>query len=274
MKFIETILWQNGKEKCVTFSFDDGRIEDVRLVELFNKYNLKSTFHLNNPGFEENFKHFLKDPKFVSPDTYKVQYAGHEISCHGATHAFLVYTPDEYIRQEIRENKIFLEEHCGYPVRGMSYPFGSYDQRVIEACRAEGMEYARCPGETMNFGIPTDFMQWSSTCHYSRVDNELVERFFSPMLFNFMRLFYVWGHSYEIETEEQWQRVEEMCKMVSGKDDVWYATNIEIVDYLNAMRGLRFSANCTTVYNPSAMDVWIKVDRAPVCIPAGKVVAL
>ena len=117
MKFVETVLWQNGKDRWVTFSFDDGRIEDVRLVELLNKYNLKCTFHLNNPGFEEHFKHFLNNPKFVSPDIYKDVYEGHEISCHGATHAFLAYTTDEYIRQEIRENKIFLEEHCGYPVR-------------------------------------------------------------------------------------------------------------------------------------------------------------
>ena len=103
------------------------------------------------------------------------------MSCHGATHAFLSYTPDEYIRREIRENKMFLEEHCGYPVRGMSYPFSSFDQRVIEACQGEGMEYARTAESTMRFDIPKDFM----------------------------RLFYAWGHSYELQTEEQWQRMEE-----------------------------------------------------------------
>lgn len=53
-----------------------------------------------------------------------------------------------------------------------------------------------------------------------------------------------------------------MCKMVSGRQDVWYAINIEIGDYLSAMRGLKFSANCSTVYNPAARDVWIKVDRS------------
>ena len=72
MKFIETTLWQHGKERCVTFSYDDGRIEDKRLVELFNKYGLKGTFHLNNPGFEEHFPQFLKEPKFVAPVSMKL----------------------------------------------------------------------------------------------------------------------------------------------------------------------------------------------------------
>ena len=116
MKFIENTLWQNGKERCVTFSYDDGRIEDVRLVSLFNKYGLKATFHLNNPGFDEHFRHFIGTPDFVDPDMYKELYRGHEISCHGAQHPFFVYTPDEYIRREIHENRVFLEKKCGYPV--------------------------------------------------------------------------------------------------------------------------------------------------------------
>ncbi|MBQ2730148.1 MAG: polysaccharide deacetylase family protein [Clostridia bacterium] len=274
MKFIETTLWQGGKERCVTFSYDDGRIEDVRLVEMFNRYGLKGTFHLNNPGFEEHFKHFLNDPRFVSPDDYKTLYEGHEISCHTAQHPFLYYTPDEYIRREIRENRIFLEKKCNYPVRGMSYPFSSFDQRVIDMCRAEGMEYARTATQTMDFGIPSDFMRWDGTCHHASFTDELWERFTSPMLYSFMRLFYVWGHSYEFSTEEHWERMEKLCETVSGREDVWYATNIEIVDYLNAVRALRFTADCSTVYNPSAIDVWIKSDHDAVCIPAGKTVAL
>ena len=274
MKFIETTLWQGGKERCVTFSYDDGRIEDRRQVELFNKYGIKATFHLNNPGFEKYFPHFLKDPEFVSPDEYKSLYEGHEVSCHGEQHSFMYYTPDEYIRREIRENRRFLESKVGYPVRGMSYPFGSFDDRVIEACRAEGMEYARTASSSMSFGIPSDFMKWDATCHHDRATKELFEKFMSPMLFDFMRLYYIWGHSYEINSEEKWAHMEEVCKTVGGRDDIWYATNIEIVDYLNALRALRFTSDCTAVYNPTCTDVWIKVEREPVLIPAGKTVKL
>lgn len=42
-------MW-NGKKKAVTFSFDDGVTQDIRLIEIFNKYGLKGTFNLNS-GF-------------------------------------------------------------------------------------------------------------------------------------------------------------------------------------------------------------------------------
>ena len=156
----------------------------------------------------------------------------------------------------------------------MSYPFSSFDQRVIDACRAEGMEYSRTVAATYSFGISSDLMRWDPTCHHSEFSEELWARFMSPMLYDFMRLFYIWGHSYEINSEEKWEKIEAMCKTVSGDDSIWYATNIEIVDYLKAVRSLRFTANCTAVHNPSAIDVWIKADHEKVCIPAGKTVIL
>lgn len=274
MKFIETTLWQDAKERAVTFSYDDGRIEDERLVSLFNKYGIKGTFHLCNPGFDENFRHMIGYPEFVSPDDYKALYSGHEISCHSVSHPFLYYAPNEYILKEISDNRKYLENICGYPVRGMSYPFSSFDQRVIDVCKSAGMEYARTASETMSFGVPSDFMRWNGTCHHSSVTSELVDRFFSEQRYDYMRLFYIWGHSYEICDEEKWAKMEEICKSLAGRDDVWYATNIEIVDYINALRALRFSADCSVVYNPTAVNVWIKVDKNPVCIPSGKTVEL
>jgi len=52
MKTIEKNLWYGGKSGAVTFSYDDGRIEDIRLVETFNKYGVKGTFHLCDPDFD------------------------------------------------------------------------------------------------------------------------------------------------------------------------------------------------------------------------------
>ena len=36
-----------GINKAITFSYDDGVTQDVRLIEIFNKYNIKATFNLN-----------------------------------------------------------------------------------------------------------------------------------------------------------------------------------------------------------------------------------
>lgn len=44
MKF----LYPNGLEKALTFSYDDGRVFDRKLVEIFNRYGVKGTFHLNS----------------------------------------------------------------------------------------------------------------------------------------------------------------------------------------------------------------------------------
>ena len=38
----------HGKMKAVTFSYDDGVTQDQRLIEIFNRCNLKCTFNLNS----------------------------------------------------------------------------------------------------------------------------------------------------------------------------------------------------------------------------------
>ncbi len=271
MKRIETSLWKNGCTRAVSFTFDDGRYEDYRLVELFNKYGLKGSFHLNNPGFLSSCGY--KEEPLVDPKDYKELYKGHEISCHLEHHPFGKWTPTAALLEEATANKRFLESLCGYPVRGMSYPYASFDGRVIEILRAAGMEYSRTAADTRSFGLPEDFMRWDPTCNWSEAE-DLVEKFFAPMNYDFMRLFYIWGHSYELWSEERWEKMEKLCKMLSGRDDVWYATNIEIVDYVNAVNALRFSSDCTTVYNPSAIPVWLEADREVFAAEPGRVTNL
>ena len=41
------ICFPGGRHKVLTMSFDDGRVEDRRLVELFNRYGVRGTFNLN-----------------------------------------------------------------------------------------------------------------------------------------------------------------------------------------------------------------------------------
>jgi hypothetical protein len=64
--------------------------------------------------------------------------------------------------------------------------------------------------------------------------------------------------------------IEEFCQLVSNQPDVWYATNIEIIDYLEAAQRLQYSASCNMVYNPSVLSVWITVNDMPVEIRGGE----
>ena len=271
MKRVETVYWPGGCERAVTLSFDDGRTEDYRLVEMFNKYGLKASFHLCIP---ELLQKLIGDATLVDAADYAALYKGHEISCHMAHHPFPAWMPDEAIRAEITENRLYLEKLCGYPVRGMSYPYGSYSERVAAVCRSAGMEYSRTVEETGEFRVPENFMFWNPTCHFYRADGELLEKFMRPLNYDRMRLMYIWGHSYEFYTEEKWQAAEKFFGRLTENENIWYATNIQIVDYMNAVRSLRFAEQCTSVYNPSCTDVWIAVDLEPVKIPAGATVCL
>ena len=57
-------------------------------------------------------------------------------------------------------------------------------------------------------------------------------------------------------------------------DDIWYATNGQIYDYVQAYQRLQFSAEGDFVYNPSAMDVYICYFGRKYKIPSGEMVDL
>jgi hypothetical protein len=150
---------------------------------------------------------------------------------------------------------------------------------LIDKLRLLGMQYSRTiksagvRSSPDDFKIPDDFMQWHPTCHHA--DAKLFDYLAAfKKSKRSMLLFYVWGHSFEFPRGDGWARIEEFCAKAGGDPDVWYATNIEIYDYITALRTLRFSADRSMVYNPSATDVWVDVDGRAVACPAGKVTKL
>ena len=255
-----------GKKAAITMSYDDGEIYDLRLIEIFNKYGIKGTFNLNGRN--------LGKEGYVSKEDVAKHYVGHEVSCHMLTHPFPNKIPSIEIINETLEDRKILEDACGYVVRGMAYPFGKHNQEIINILKSCGIEYARA-GETGWFDMPDDFMRWTSTCHHSgdifgKLDRLLANQW-QPLL-----IYCVWGHSYEFpQVEGAWERMEEFCKKASEHaDKIWFATSIEIYDYIMALRSLKISADKTLVYNPTQIDVWIGANGKPVKIPAGTTVKL
>ena len=90
----------------------------------------------------------------------------------------------------------------------------------------------------------------------------------------FPRLFYLWGHSYEFDRDDNWQVIEDFCAAIAGKDDTWYATNIEIYEYVEAFNALVTSADGKTVYNPTLKTVWMDVDGKVYRIDSGATVTV
>lgn len=256
-----------GKHKVLTMSYDDGQLFDRQLVDIFNKYGIKGTFHLNSglTGVDE---------KRIKPDEFKTLYAGHEVSCHTSTHPTIERCPLPLVVQQVIEDRKALEAAVGYPVRGMSYPNGSYNQDIINMLPACGIEYCRVVGNTDDFAFPDNFLEWTSTCHHSHNLMENAQRFADLHKTQYLYMMYVWGHSYEFDRDNSWDKIEEFCKFIGGRDDIWYATNIGIVDYMNAAKNLKYTASGDMVYNPNSISVWISADGEHFEIKPGETKAI
>ncbi|SFB75383.1 polysaccharide deacetylase family protein [Butyrivibrio sp. YAB3001] len=249
-----------GKHKVLTLSYDDGKIADRRLVALFNEYGLKGTFNVNS-GLE--CKEFSKPYEERIPlSEYKELYKGHEVACHTVMHPTIARCPKEQMVLQVIEDRRKLEEALGVTVRGLAYPNGSFSDNVVDALKACGIRHARTVFSTLGFGMPEDYLRWNPTCsHKSESLLKLSEDFLNLHKTQYLYMMYVWGHSYEFEIDNNWNVIEDFAKKMGGKDDIWYATNIEIVDYLDAADRLQVSVNADFAYNPSAMSVWIEVDK-------------
>ncbi len=231
-------------KKIVTFSYDDGVTQDIRLIELMNRYGLKGTFNLNSellgkPG-ELRYDFGRVDHNKVPPADVKAIYAGHEVAVHTLTHPTLpgVAHDAEIIRQ-VEQDRLNLSELVGYEVLGMAYPGGgkNYDDRCAELIRVNtGVQYARTTVSTLAFE-PTqgDLLQFHPTCHHLRDDlTALADRFLNSEAQE-LQLFYIWGHSYEFDLWNAWEKFEKFCRLISHRDDVLYATNLEAFRYAKCL---------------------------------------
>ena len=256
-----------GKHKVLTMSYDDGKHEDRRLVALFNQYGIKGTFNVNS-GLEG-------DPVRIPQAEYRELYKGHEVACHTVSHPTIGRCPLELVAQEVIEDRKKLESIMGYPVRGLAYPNGSESPEIRAMLPALGIRYGRVVGNTDGFAMPEDFLQWKATCHHNHNLLEFGQQFIDLHKKQYLYMMYVWGHSYEFTNNNNWEVMEDFCKLVGGKDDIWYATNIEIVDYNEAFDRLQMFADNEYIYNPSACSVWVAVNNKHIVeIPGGETVKL
>ena len=256
-------FYPGNKRRALTMSYDDSRCEDRRLVEIFNENGIKGTFHIISSR--------LGNGNYLTYEEIGTLFRGHEVSGHTLTHPQLTKLPTPEIIHEVLEDRKILESACHYPVRGLSYPYGNFSDDVVNTLRTLGVCYSRTTKGTQGFAIPDDFLLWHPTCHHRMDIFALLESFKTAKP---LSLFYVWGHSFEFPRDNNWEKIEEFCKRASEEEDVWFATNIEIYDYITALRNLVFSADRTMVFNPSALDVILDVDGEPVEIPSGKTVTL
>lgn len=261
---INTMLFPQGKRRALTLSYDDGVLQDRRLVQMMNQCGVRGTFNLNSRilGRVEQMTLDGKtaDISTVTPREIPVLYAGHEVATHGAEHSALTAYGSAGLLEVLDDRRV-LEGLVPYMVQGHAYPFGLYDDHVLDGLRAAGIRYARTVVSTGTFEIPQDFLRWDPTCHHNDPRlMELAERFCqTDALFGQPQLFYLWGHAYEFDMDQNWQVIETFLHYVSRfQDKIWMATNGEIERYVAAWRQMVFSADGSRVYNPTASTLWME----------------
>lgn len=266
-----------GLSKALTLSYDDGVEQDIRLMELLDRYGIRCTFNLNSGCWAKEGTVYPQGQihrRMSASQVAKVyRNPNHEVAAHCLTHASLTELTPGQIAHEVLADRENLEAMFGHLVRGLAYPFGTYSDEVVAALKATGTDYARTVVSTNDFTVPTDWLRLHPTCHHNAPNlMQLCDRFLHESVPFGSRLFYLWGHSYEFEANDNWQVMEAFCEKMAGHKDVWYATNIEIVDYVNACRAMLSSADGHTLHNPTATEVWAEVDGRCVCIRAGETV--
>jgi len=272
-----------GKAKAVTLSYDDGCSDDARLSDVITGYGLKCTFNLNCEDMRDFF--FTKE----EIEKYFLS-RGHEIAVHGAKHkAEGVIRPIDGIK-DVLECRVELENKLGIIIRGMAYPDsginvfsnGAEYDNIKHYLKDLDIAYARTLGGDNNlFNLPQDWYAWMPTAKHTNPDlMKYIDEFVRMNVSDFSitrrapKLFFIWGHSFEFAMDNNWCLLEEICEKLSGHDDIWYATNMEIYKYVKAYESLEYSADGRIVYNPTLCDIWLDVDEKIYKIPSGKSIYL
>lgn len=283
------LRYPEGKFKAVTLSYDDGSRHDYRLVKTIDKYGLKCTFNVCSGQLGK----YSTDPRLTAEEIQEhILDKGHEIAVHGESHVSPVLSRPVKAIQDVLNCRLGLEKTFGILVRGMAYPDfplqnfqnGVNYETIREYLKDLGIVYARniCINpEPLTYSLPTDWYAWNATVKHTHPKAAEYAQSFLAMDPNTLycasrwpRLFMLWGHSFEFNRDNNWELLEELCEILGNRDDVWYATCMEIYEYVNAYNSLVFSADSTKVYNPTLLKLWLDVDGTLHTISPGQTITI
>lgn len=227
----------DGKFKAITFSFDDGVTQDIRFIDILNKYNLKCTFNINSEllGKEGRLTGDYGSVNHTKVNKCDVKsiYQGHEIAVHTLTHPRLTVLDDSEIIRQVEQDRLNLSDIAGYEVIGMAYPCGGVNnnEHVADIIKNNtGVKYSRTITSVNNFDLQDNLYRFNPSVYHIDIDKmfELANEFIS-LKADTPKIFYIWGHSYELDIYNSWDRFEEFCQLISNKSDIFYGTNKEIL---------------------------------------------
>ena len=242
------IIYPGGLVHALCLSWDDGQEYDRRLVGILDGHGIPATFHLVSAMIDHGDQRF----RFVVPDEIATLYARHEVAAHCRHHASAQWSHPERWIADLLDDRRRLEALSGRLVRGAAWPGGAAVGGLDRVMSGIGIDWCRTVGSG-NTSIPDDgrWHHWDPTCTWAEAETRL-----APFLANRGGgVFMAWGHSYELERDDGWNRVDRLATAWAAAK-AWRATCGEIYDYITAWRRLRWSANGCLVHNPNAITVW------------------
>ena len=207
--------------KSFVFAIDDGTVFDKKTVAIFNKYGIKATFNLNS-GLQDFVWHkdWLEVQRLKLEEN-KAIYDGHEVASHSLTHPFLTSLSDEDVYREVGEDIDNLRNIFHREIESFSFPFDGFDERTIGIIKSLGITHIILPAIDDSFRFPID------TCHIKvtswNIDDALdkVRRFIED---DQAELFVYLSHSYDYEFDGSYDKLEELCRIVSERKDIRIVT--------------------------------------------------
>lgn len=253
-------VYPDGNMKALIMSYDDGLVEDSKLIKLFDANNIIGTFNLNS-GLLSTQQHWPQDngpdiiSTYVSKDSLLLIYKNHEIAAHGLTHQDFKNISDDEILKEVNTDISNLNKLTNRKIVSMAYPFGNSNQHIAELISNSGLTNARTVSDTYTFDLPDTFLLWHPTCHDSKA-MDLVNDYLN-LNSNELSLFYVWGHSWEFNDPKRWASINEFCQKIGNQKDIWYVGCGDYIDYQIALKNLIITNE--TIVNPKDnKEVWYK----------------
>ncbi len=265
-----TKLLPDFKKKVVTFSFDDGTYQDIEMINLLDVLKMKATFNLNSALMNDNGT-FVMDNWLVNyripKKNVKRIYQNHEIAAHSSHHCDFKEDSEEYLKMEIDDDIRSLKKLSKKNVIGFAYPFGIYNQHVIERLKSQNILYARSTKSTFNFNLPKDWYTYGGTCTLSDAIFPTLIRRWLKLKPKSIKIFYIWGHCYELDMYHEHEKITRLFTKLAHQQDTWYATNGELFSYLKAFEQLSYCKEKHQFINRSNIDLYIQINQNNYIIP-------
>ena len=216
--------------KYFVWSFDDGVVQDRRIVRILREYGLGATFHLNSGLF--GAKTFIGHPPTVPHERLLAAeavelYDGFEIAAHTCTHRDLSQCDADECRREIADDVAALSRLFGMEITGFAYPYGRGAAESRTALKAAGVRYARTVEIAPDFRLPQEPLRLPITCRQN--DPAIFDRM--EMFFRSEaetdQLFLAFAHGYEFDynTEHSsWERFRRICETAANQPNLTFCS--------------------------------------------------